>query len=81
MFYLFLRDRLQSKLFFLFTVETEKSFLNFQPSLETITVTTLVNCAKEMRKCEISRLGGAKDGGKEMPRSRGAGWGGLLFSL
>lgn len=26
MFYLFLRDRLQSKLFFLFTVETEKAF-------------------------------------------------------
>ena len=24
-----------------------------------------------MRKCEISRLGGAKDGGKEMPRGRG----------
>lgn len=32
-----------------------------------------------MRKCEeISRLGGAKDGGREMPRGRG---GGLLFSL
>lgn len=27
-----------------------------------------------MRKCEeISRLGGAKDGGKEMPRGRGGG--------
>ena len=35
-------------------------------------MTTLVNCAKEMRKCEeISRLGGAKDGGKEMPPVQG----------
>lgn len=37
-------------------------------------MTALVNCAKEMRKCEeISRLGGAKDGGKKMPRGRGGG--------
>lgn len=40
-------------------------------------MTTLVKCAKEMRKCEeISRLDGAKDGGKEMPllQQGGGGW-------
>ena len=31
-----------------------------------------------MRKCEISRLSGAKDGGKEMPRGRG---GSSFFAL
>ena len=43
-------------------------------------MTTLVKCAKEMRKCEeISRLDGAKDGGKEMPLLQRGGGGGLVF--
>lgn len=35
-----------------------------------------------MRKCEeISRLGGAKDGGKEMPRGRGGRGGSSFFAF
>ena len=34
-----------------------------------------------MRKCEISRLGGAKDGGKEMTRGRGGVGGSSFFAL